>query len=267
MEQAVSSYDQRFSGTGRLYGEQGINVLQNAQVAIVGIGGVGSWVAEALARTGIGRLIIIDLDDICISNTNRQVHAVEGQIGQLKVDMMKARIEAINPDCQVTAIMDFVTSENMDKLLPDSVDYVVDAIDSIRSKAALINYCVRRKIKIITTGGAGGQIDPSRIVIDDLSRTIQDPLARKLRKLLRKDYGFSTNKKRKFGVRCVFSMEHLRYPKADGSVCHAKPGGDGSTTMDCATGVGAAAMVTGAFGFFAAAEVVNSLTGLKYKDK
>ena len=255
-------FQERFGGTQRLYGAEGLACLRKAKVAVIGIGGVGSWAAEALARSGVGHIVLIDLDDICVTNTNRQIHAHTGQIGLLKVDAMKSRIEAINPDCQVTAIADFISPDNLFTLLPDDLHYVIDAIDSIKPKAALIYHCVRNKIPIVTTGGAGGQVDPTQITVDDLSRTIQDPLARNVRQRLRKHHGFSSNPKRKMGVRCVYSTEHLRYPQADGTVCETRPERGQPTRLDCASGFGAATMVTGAFGFVAAAEVVNHLTGV-----
>lgn len=263
MVQQLSNFDQRFNGITRLYGISGAEQLKQARVIVIGIGGVGSWVAEALARTGVGTITLIDLDDICISNSNRQIHAVGSQIGNFKVESMAKRIKDINPDCHVFAKTEFLTTENINDLVPVDTSYVVDAIDSLRPKAALIRYCVSHKIKIITTGGAGGQTDPTRIVVDDLSRTVQDPLTRNLRRLLRKEYGFPTNLKRKFGVRCVYSTEHLKYPKNDGSVCVEKPGKDSDIKLNCNSGFGAATMVTGSFGFFAAAEVINYITRAK----
>ncbi|WP_425402625.1 tRNA cyclic N6-threonylcarbamoyladenosine(37) synthase TcdA [Gynuella sunshinyii] len=253
-------YLDRFGGTGRLYSAAGLQALANATVAVIGIGGVGSWVAEALARTGIGHLVLVDLDDICVTNTNRQIHALGGEIGKMKVASMASRIKAINPLCEVTTIEDFLTPENVATIVSRQWDFVVDAIDSVKPKAALINYCVRQKIPIITTGGAGGQIDPLKIQITDLSRTLQDPLAKKVRQILRKDYGFSRDPKKKFGVPCVFSMEALKYPQPDGSVCAVRSPSDSSTRLDCSGGFGAATMVTGTFGFVAAAHVVNKLT-------
>mgnify|MGYP000273889529 CR=1 FL=1 len=253
-------YGERFGGTGRLYGQQGVDQLRQAKVAVVGIGGVGSWVAEALARTGIGSISLVDLDDVCVSNINRQIHALDGQVGRLKVSAMAERIKAINPTCEVSEVADFVTPDNVDKLITGDFHYVVDAIDSVKPKAALINHCVRNKIAIITTGGAGGQTDPLQITRGDLSKTTQDPLAKKVRQLLRKHYGFSKNPKRKFGVECIFSTEPLVYPQPDGSVCGTKSVMENGTRLDCAGGFGAAAMVTASFGFAAAARVVEKLT-------
>lgn len=252
--------DRRLDGIARLYGVSEQAFLFSQHVVVVGIGGVGSWVAEALARTGIGQLTLIDLDDVCVSNINRQLHALTSTVGKSKVEVMAQRITDINPNIQVNIIEDFVTLDNLSELIETNVDYVVDAIDAVTVKAALIAYCKRRKIPIVTTGGAGGQRDPSQIQIADVAKTIQDPLMSKVRSLLRREYNFSSNPKRKFGVDCVFSTEQLRYPNADGQVCLQKSGREGGASMDCQTGFGAVTMVTASFGFFAAARVVDKLT-------
>ena len=205
----VDNYEQRFGGIGRLYTPEGLAKLRQSHVCVIGIGGVGSWAVEALARTGIGKITMIDMDDICITNINRQIHAMTGTVAQLKTEAMKGRVEKINPECVVEIIDDFITLENIPEYLNRGYDYVLDAIDSVRTKAALIAYCKRNKIKLITTGGAGGQTDPSQIQIADLSKTIQDPLASRVRSLLRKEYNFSQNPKRKFGIDCVFSTQPL----------------------------------------------------------
>ena len=173
----VDNYEQRFGGIGRLYTPEGLAKLRQSHVCVIGIGGVGSWAVEALARTGIGKITMIDMDDICVTNINRQIHAMTGTVAQLKTEAMKERVERINPECVVEIIDDFITPENIPEYLNLGYDYVLDAIDSVRTKAALIAYCKRNKIKLITTGGAGGQTDPSQIQIADLSKTIQDPLA------------------------------------------------------------------------------------------
>ncbi|PTY36870.1 hypothetical protein BGP77_06185 [Saccharospirillum sp. MSK14-1] len=250
---------ERFGGTQRLYGQDETAYLQQRHVVVVGLGGVGSWAAEALARTAVGHITLIDLDDVCVSNTNRQSHALEGNIGRMKVDAMAERLRAINPEIEVTAITDFLTPDNLTRYLDPAPDAVLDAIDSVRVKAALINFCKRRRISLVTTGGAGGQIDPLQIKVDDLSRTIQDPLAARTRQLLRREYGFSRNAKRKFGVECVYSTEQLRYPQANGDVCAAKPSDGDSVRLDCATGFGASMMVTASFGMVAASRIVDRL--------
>lgn len=253
-------FDQRFGGIARLYGNQAVHYLQNAHVAVVGIGGVGSWAAEALARTGVGEISLFDLDDICITNINRQLHALTDTIGQLKVEVMAQRIAQINPDCKVHAVSDFVTRETMADYITEQFDLVIDCIDSVAAKAALIAWCKRRKIQIITTGGAGGQIDPTQIQVIDLNKTYNDPLAAKVRSTLRRDYGFSRTVGRHYSVPCVFSTEQLRYPKPDGGVCQSKSFVGEGVKLDCAGGFGAVTMVTASFGFAAAAKAVEKLT-------
>lgn len=248
----MDNYEQRFGGIGRLYTPEGLSKLRQAHVCVIGIGGVGSWAVEALARTGIGKITMIDMDDICVTNINRQIHAMTGTVAQLKTESMKERVERINPECVIEIIDDFISPENIPEYLNRGYDYVIDAIDSVKTKAALIAYCKRNKIKLITTGGAGGQTDPSQIQIADLSKTIQDPLASKVRSLLRKEYNFSQNTKRKFGVDCVFSTQPLIFPKM-GESCEI------SATMNCANGFGAVTMVTATFGFFAVSRVVDKL--------
>ncbi|WP_067515081.1 tRNA cyclic N6-threonylcarbamoyladenosine(37) synthase TcdA [Endozoicomonas ascidiicola] len=253
-------FNERFGGIQRLYGVDAVNKLSKSHVCVIGIGGVGSWAAEALARTAVGKITLIDLDDICITNTNRQLHALTNTIGQMKVDTMAERITQINPDCQCKIIEDFVTEDNIQELITHDFDYVLDAIDSFRVKAALIAHCKRNKIKIITTGGAGGQIDPTQIQIIDLTKTWHDPLARKVRSQLRDRHGFSKDTKKKFGVDCVFSSEQAVYPQADGTVCQTKPSGEGSMKMDCSSGFGACTAVTATFGFVAAARIIEKIT-------
>lgn len=253
----------RFGGITRLYGQAATDALTNSHVCVAGIGGVGSWTAEALARSGIGTITLIDLDDVCTTNTNRQIHALTDTVGNAKVEVMKSRIHAINPQCTVNAIEDFVTEETVADYLTQEMDVVIDATDSIKAKAAMIHHCKRRKITIITVGGAGGQIDPTQITRGDLAKTTQDPLAAKLRSELRRFYGFSKNPKRRFGVECIYSTEQLRYPQPDGSVCFNKSAMEGGTRLDCAGGFGAVVTVTATFGMFAAASAINRITGQK----
>ncbi|AWB69001.1 tRNA cyclic N6-threonylcarbamoyladenosine(37) synthase TcdA [Saccharobesus litoralis] len=259
------TFENRFGGTSRLYGQQGIEKLQRAHVAVVGMGGVGSWIVEALARTAIGQLSLFDLDDICVSNTNRQIHAHSGNFGKDKVEAMAQRVNLINPDCHVNQIEDFVTSDNVREVFTTDFDYVIDATDSVKAKAAMIAWCKRNKVKIVTIGGAGGQIDPTQIQIGDLAKTIQDPLLAKVRSHLRRYNNFSQNPKRKFGVEAIFSTEQLRYPTSDGQVCLQKPevtDNSGPAKLDCASGFGASTVVTATFGFFAASRVINKISGV-----
>ncbi|MBW7981411.1 tRNA cyclic N6-threonylcarbamoyladenosine(37) synthase TcdA [Enterobacillus tribolii] len=252
-------YQQRFSGIARLYGQDALEVFSQAHVCVIGIGGVGSWAAEALARTGIGAITLIDMDDVCVTNTNRQVPALKGNVGKAKTDVMAERIREINPECCVTCIDDFITPDNVATLIDDRFSYVIDAIDSVRPKAALLSYCRRYKIPVVTTGGAGGQIDPTRIEVADLAKTIQDPLAAKLRERLKHDFGVVKNSKGKIGIDCVFSSEPLVYPQPDGSVCASRSTAEGPKRMDCAAGFGSATMVTASFGFVAVSHALKKM--------
>lgn len=247
-----------FAGIERLYGKKAYVLIKDMHVCVVGIGGVGSWVVEALARSAVGKITLIDFDTIATSNINRQIHTLANTIDKKKCGAMQERVKEINPNCDVTIIDDFITLENMaDYLSRDyDYDYVVDAIDSIKFKAGLIYYCKRNKIPIITTGGAGGLTDPSVIKVADLSKTYNDALAAKVRSTLRDQYNFTKNTKRSFRVDCVFSSQQQLYPKEDGTVSHEKPGIHG-VSLDCRFGYGAASFVTGTFGFIAAAHIIG----------
>ena len=257
MTEADMDFARRFGGIARLYGESALSHLSSAHVCVVGIGGVGSWAAEALARSAVGRITLIDLDHVAESNVNRQIHALDGEFGRAKVKVMAERILAINPQCAVTEIDDFITAENVAALLPPC-DAVLDAIDNVRAKAALINHCRQIGLAVVTTGGAGGRVDPTRIQVADLSCTVQDPLASKLRARLRKEYGFTREPKKKFGVDCVFSVEPVALP-ANPACDIDEPGSkDGPQGLNCA-GYGSAVTVTASFGLIAAARVLERL--------
>lgn len=245
-----------FAGIARLYGDKAYALIKDMHVCVVGIGGVGSWVVEALARSAVGKITMIDYDTIASSNINRQIHTLSTTLEKKKCTAMLERVKQINPDCMVTIIDDFITLENMPELLSNGYDYVVDAIDSIKFKAGLIYYCRRNKIPVITTGGAGGLTDPTVIKVVDLSKTYNDALAAKVRSTLRDQYNFPKNTKRSFRVDCVFSSQQQLYPKEDGTVSHQKPGIHG-VSLDCRFGYGAASFVTGAFGFIAAAHIIQ----------
>lgn len=251
---ATMDYGRRFGGVGRLYGPEILARFGKAHVAVIGIGGVGSWAVEALARSAVGAITLIDLDMVAESNVNRQIHALDGVFGKAKIEAMAERIRGINPECQVTLIEDFVTPDNLGTLLAGDLDYVVDAIDQVRTKAALIAWCTERKLPLVTAGGAGGQLDPTRIAVADLAHTVQDPLLAKVRSLLRREYGFTREPKRKFGVPAVFSTEPLRYPTNDGS-CELPASAAG---LNC-SGYGSSVCVTASFGFFTASEALHHL--------
>lgn len=253
----TADLERRFGGIARLYGDAGAARLRRAHVAVVGIGGVGSWAAEALARSGIGTLTLIDLDMVAESNTNRQIHALGDVYGRAKVDAMADRILAINPSCAVATVEDFVTPENVGHILAGPYSAVVDAIDQVRPKAAMIAHCRRRDIPVITAGAAGGQFDPTQIRTADLSCTVQDPLLAKVRSLLRREYGFPRDTKKKFGVTAVYSTEPLRYPEGGQSCDITQP----HTGLNCA-GFGSSVCVTSAFGMAAVAHVLRVVSGV-----
>lgn len=259
-------YDARFGGIARLYGVKEAAIIKSLHVCIVGIGGVGSWAVEALARTGVGEITIIDHDDIAESNINRQLHSLTESVDQSKVEVIAERIRQINPECNVHAVDDFITETTLTKYMNSSFDYVIDAIDSIHFKAAMIYHCRRNKIPIITTGGAGGLTDPTQINVKDLSKTVYDPLAAKVRSILRREYNFSRNIKRSFGVECVFSVQQQVYPKADGSVSKEKPGVKG-VSLDCSMGFGASSCVTSVFGFVAVSRLIEKSIHKKMKSQ
>ncbi|MBI2518294.1 MAG: tRNA threonylcarbamoyladenosine dehydratase [Opitutae bacterium] len=252
------SYTARFGGLARLYGAAALPRLHAAHVRVVGVGGVGSWVVESLARSGLGALTLVDLDDVCVTNTNRQSHAHDGNIGRPKVAALAERIRAINPDCRVTAVTEFFTAKTAGQLLATPSDWTVDAIDRMSTKALLIAECMQRGRRVLTVGGAGGKRDATRIRVGDLGESQGDELLRQVRKKLRRDHGFAHGEGNIYGVPCVFSGEKPVYPWADGT-CSTEPEQGASLNLDCATGFGTASFITGAFGFAAAGEVVRRI--------
>jgi tRNA A37 threonylcarbamoyladenosine dehydratase len=256
-----TGWQQRFSGIDRLYGTGTVARLAQCRVAVVGMGGVGSWLVEALARSGVGHLTLIDADDICVSNTNRQLPALAGQYGRPKVDAMAERCRAINPQITVETIASFLTSANVEALLDRGFDLVLDACDSFRSKVELIAWCRRRKLPLIVVGAAGGRTDPTLVRIRDLSRTEHDAMLALIRKKLRSEFNFPKNRDRYFGVPAVYSLENVRYPQPDGTVCGVRPeaGPEAALKLDCGAGLGAATHVTGAFAFAAVGKAMELL--------
>jgi tRNA A37 threonylcarbamoyladenosine dehydratase len=249
-------FARRFGGIARLYGERALERFRAAHVCVIGVGGVGSWVVEALARSAIGRLTLVDLDNVAESNINRQIQALSSTIGQPKIEALKARIAEINPFCALTLVEDFIDPDNLGTMIGvDRYDYVIDAIDSVAPKAALVAYCREHGIPLVTIGGAGGQIDPTKVEVRDLARTEQEPLLKKVRKILRAHYGFAKGEKNKYHVDAVFSMEPLRYPDS-GDACAVDA--NSVTGLNCA-GFGSSMVVTATFGMVAAGHVLRKL--------
>lgn len=265
MQQATSpfddiDYERRFAGVARLYGAQGLARFQQAHICVVGVGGVGSWVVEALARSAIGSITMIDLDNVAESNVNRQIQATSLTLGKAKVTALAERIATINPYCKVLEVEEFVEPDNLSQMIGQhGFDYVIDAIDSVKAKTALIAYCREQKIPLITIGAAGGQTDPCKIEIRDLSRTEQEPLLALVRKRLRQNFGFPRGSKSKFGIDAVFSMEALTMPEtAETAEACAVDGSNGISGLNCA-GFGSSIVVTASFGLAAAAHVLRKL--------
>ena len=253
-------WNERFAGIDRLYGRGALARLRGRRVAVVGLGGVGSWAAEALARSGIGHLSLIDADDLCLSNTNRQLPALQGEYGRNKALAMAERCLAINPAIEARAVQAFLTPSNLEEML-DGFDLVIDACDSFRTKVEAIAWCRRRKQPLVTVGSAGGRTDVTQVRVRDLSRTEHDAMLSLIRKKLRGEFNFPKSRDRYFGIPAVYSLENVRYPQADGSVCGVRPqvGPDASLKLDCGTGLGAATHVTGAFAFAAVGKALEIL--------
>lgn len=260
MQSETHLQEKRFGGISRLYGQSRLQQFTQSRVLVIGLGGVGSWIVEGLARSGIGCIGLMDLDEVCVSNTNRQIQALSSQIGMSKVVCLRERCLEINPSIQILEIEDFLSPDNVQEYYQMGWEYVIDATDSLRAKVAMILEGKKQKIPVLTIGGAGGQIDPTQIKVADLSQTTNDPLLSQLRYKLRHDHGYPREPKRKFKVPCIYSTEQLRYPAPDGETCTAKPAsGDGPVKLDCANGFGASMPVTCTFAMVATAHVLNEL--------
>jgi len=251
------SYENKFGGLARIYGDGALTKLRGAHVMVVGLGGVGSWTVEALARSGIGTLTLVDLDDVCATNTNRQMHALAPEWGRLKAEVLADRVRLINPEADVRLKADFFTARSAEGLLADRPDFVVDAIDSVADKVALVLECRARGIPLVVSGGAGGKTDPTKVRLADLGREQGDALLKAVKRGL-KAQGATPGSQGLWGVDCVYSEEP---PVLPWEVCAAVPAPDagGSARIDCATGFGAVAFATGTFGFCLASRTVQVL--------
>ena len=253
-----TDFEARFSGVGRLVGVPGLERLRRAHVCVVGLGGVGSWAVEALARSGVGQLTLVDLDEVCVSNINRQLPALTSEVGRTKAGVLAERVHGIHPDCIVHQRIEFFTAATAEAILSTPFDFLLDAIDNVSNKCLLISECVRRGIPLVTTGGAGGRRDPTAIKVADLAFSSHDRLLQKVRRKLRSDHGFPTQPEKPFGVDCVYSPEAPVFPHSDGTVCAAQEAGT-DLHLNCESGYGTAAFVTGTFGFTAAGRIVRRL--------
>jgi len=258
MSRPVSpEYIQRFSGLARLYGQDALQLLTNAHFAVIGLGGVGTWVAEALARSGVGELTLIEMDEVCVTNTNRQSHALKSNLGRPKNQVISERLRDINPELVIHSIEDFIDDLNMKNLIGKQHHVVIDAIDAAHLKARLVAYCLAIKVRLITIGSSGGKRNPQAVTVDDLGRSISDPMLAKVRTQLYRHHNFARDKGRKFRVDAVYSTEQMVYPQPDGSVCMDKQSLADGVKLDCAGGFGSSVMVTGTFGFIAATRAIE----------
>ena len=255
----------RFDRMGRLVGDDNMKTLFNTHVMVLGLGGVGSWAAESLARSGVGKITLVDHDEICITNANRQLHALQGLVGQKKALVMAERLKKINPQAQVEGLPLFYNQETSEQILSSKPDYVLDAIDNLTAKTYLLNQCRLQNLKVITSGGASAKMDPTKIKIIDLAQTYVDPLSHSVRKILRQEYNFPREKF--FGIPCVFSDEppmepiELKYDLGQGFKCVCPQGQfDPHSCLHRSVIYGTASFVTGAFGLAMASWVVRDLT-------
>ena len=244
-------YERRFAGVAKIYGEDSFSHYEKSHVMVIGIGGVGSWAVEALARSGVGELSLVDMDVVAASNINRQLPAMSSTLGHEKIEVMAERCRAINPRIKINLVDDYLTPENVKDLLQNPPDLILDCIDDVKAKLALMLHCRFNKIPLIVSGGAGGKIDPLKIRVADLSKTEQDPMLAKLRAQLRSK-GICKKPKDKFGITCVYSIDN---PFSSADVCP-------SAGLRCG-GYGSAVVVTSSFAMVAVAEVLKKLDQIK----
>lgn len=254
----------RFDRMGRLVGDQTMMKLFNTHVMVIGLGGVGSWAAESLMRSGVGQMTVIDFDEVCITNTNRQLHALQGLVGKKKAQLVAERLQRINPQSKVEARVEFYNAESSESIFNLKPDYIVDCIDNLTAKIHLLNECKKRNVKVITSGGASARLDPSKVKLTDLGQTYMDPMAAQVRKLMRQKYEF--NESKNWGIPCVFSDEEprqpveLKYDKGQGFKCVCPQGQNNLHSCDNRNMIyGTSSFVTGAFGLMMASWVVRQV--------
>lgn len=256
----------RFDRMGRLIGDAKMNRLMKSHVMVIGLGGVGSWAAESLMRSGIGEITLVDFDEICVTNFNRQIHALQGLVGSKKAEVMAARMRQINPQAQVTSVPLFYNARNCAEIFVKRPDFVVDAIDNVTAKCHLLAYCRDQKIPVVSSTGSGGRMDPTQVKITDLAFTQYDPLAREIRRILREQYEFPKDDKTPYGIEAIYSVEpysapqELHYDGGKGFRCVCPQGDNPFFNCDNRNLIlGNASFVTGTFGLYCASVVVNRL--------
>ncbi|MFG1482312.1 tRNA threonylcarbamoyladenosine dehydratase [Halobacteriovorax sp. HFRX-2_2] len=249
----MSNHEQRFNGIAALLGAEAFSVIKDSHFMIIGLGGVGTWCVESIARLGVNKITLVDLDDICVSNTNRQLHAHDGNYGKMKADALKERIATINPDCEVVCHYCFFNEKNMDKIFAEQPSIIIDTIDAPREKAILINECYKREVKIVSSGAIGGKVDPTMITVAELSKTKQDMLYRKVRQELKKKHLYPLGRS-KAKVQCVYSPEPSKKIKKCEIDNTSK-----ALKLDCDGGLGTATYMTGTVGFLLSHVAVKEL--------
>ena len=257
----------RFDRMGRLIGDRKMKRLMDSHVMIIGLGGVGSWAAESIVRSGVGEVTLVDFDEICVTNFNRQLHALQGLVGTKKSEVMAARMKQINPQLKIRSLTQFYNSDSCQEIFERRPDFVIDAIDSVTAKCHLLAFCRSENIPVVTSTGSGGRMDPTQVKVTDLALTHGDPLARDIRKILREKHGFTREEKVPFGISAVYSLEphtmpeELYYDGGKGFRCVCPQGEN--TVFNCDSRnliFGNASFVTGTFGLVCASVVVRDLT-------
>lgn len=257
----------RFDRMGRLVGDLKMKKLMDSHVMIIGLGGVGSWAAESIVRSGVGHVTLVDFDEICVTNFNRQLHALQGLVGKDKAEVMGERMRKINPQAKIEVVSRFYNANHCAEIFQNHPDYVIDAIDNVTAKCHLLHFCHSQKIPIITSTGSGGRIDPTQVRIADLGKTEIDPLARSIRRILREKYSFPPEEGASFGISAVYSIEppqapeELTYDGGKGFRCVCPQGQNEFFNCESRNLIlGNASFVTGTFGFYCASKVVQALT-------
>lgn len=258
----------RFDRMGRLIGDPGMKRLMDSHVMIVGLGGVGSWAAESVVRSGVGEVTLVDFDEICVTNFNRQLQALQGLVGKQKAEVAAERMRQINPQAKIRSLAMFYNADHSSEIFSRRPDYVIDAIDNVTAKCHLLAHCVREGIPVVTATGSGGKLDPTAVRTVDLAQTTVDPLARELRRVLREKHGFSTDERKQFGIPAVFSAEpprapeELHYDGGKGFRCVCPQGDNPYFQCDNRNVIlGNASFVTGTFGLICASVAVRGLLG------
>lgn len=269
-ELEIYTLHRRFDRMGRLVGDALMKRLMDSHVMIIGLGGVGSWAAESIARSGVGEVSLVDFDEVCITNFNRQLHALQGLVGRDKSEVMAERLRKINPQAKINPVPKFYNAHNAEGILATGTrppDFIIDAIDSVTSKCHLLAECRKRGIPVVTSTGSGGRMDPSQLRIADLGKTERDPLARAVRRILREQYAFPQEDGAEFGITAVYSIEaateprELSYDGGKGFRCVCPQKDNEFFNCDNRNVVyGNASFVTGAFGLYCASVAVRALT-------